>query len=609
MRVLLSIVFLAALILGGCSASSGAPASKSDADTRTTTDQAAAPVPPSGGSGAAAPKPAATAAAAAPAAQAAQARAAAEAGRAAEAARPAAPGGYHRRSRLQSRGAVAQQPVPPRPGAPGAAAGPNARPSQRPAAVQAAQIGRMVIYVTDLALLVINPTQTADAIGDVATQAGGYIAGVENKDDNGTPLTIVRLKVPPERYDPTMRQLRGLAVEVTSEKATTQDVTEEFNDVQTQLAALDASYKQLLDLMSKAQNVDEVLKIQSKLAETKTQIDRLKGRQTFLQRSSELATITVNLRPASDVLAQTYSTQKSQLRRAESQRAQLTLALQRARTPEEEATLRDQLGDVALQIDRFNARITQIESEAATAKITLPAPPADDPSTSTATTSQDVVADYLRLRGDLRAAEADRDRLTKVQRQNPTPEASEQLRQAIVKVTTLGQQVSAAEERAKRTGTVLPTLTPDQVAALAGLPPEAWSPSPELAMWSLGMVALVIVALAAITIRRRRGRGPTPPPAAPPIAPTPGAAASSPAACGPPSRRASQRPPPTRTGISYRVGAWRCHAPRPYAVAATASLRAPRSAASRRPRAGASQARIRALGGRPGASAPAWCTG
>ena len=167
-----------------------------------------------------------------------------------------------------------------------------------PAPVQPASIGRMVIYTTELALLVANPNQTVASIGDVVAQSGGYVAGVENKDDNGTPLTIVRLKIPPDRYETAMRQLRGLAVEVTNEKATTQDVTEEFNDVQTQLAALEASYNQLLELMSKAQNVDEILKVQEKLSQTKVQIDRLKGRQTFLQRSSELATITVSLRPA-----------------------------------------------------------------------------------------------------------------------------------------------------------------------------------------------------------------------------------------------------------------------------------------------------------------------
>ena len=307
MRVLMSAAFLTILIVSACGVSGGGPAAKpaADAETRSTGAQVAATSAPARPSDAAKPAaPAATAAPATAARSAAEARPAppapGTAGTAAVAAAPALPG------------AVAQQPArpvpPPPPGQPAPAPTP-AQPAQ-PAAVQAAQVGRLVIYVTELSLLVINPTQAADAIGDVATQAGGYIAGVENKDDNGTAVTIVRSKVPPERYDQTMRQLRGLAVEVTSEKATTQDVTEEFNDVQTQLAALEASYKQLLELMGKAQNVDEILKIQEKLSQTKVQIDRLKGRQTFLERSSELATITVNLRPADDILARTYSCQR-----------------------------------------------------------------------------------------------------------------------------------------------------------------------------------------------------------------------------------------------------------------------------------------------------------
>ena len=111
------------------------------------------------------------------------------------------------------------------------------------------------------------------------------------------PVTSIKVKLPPDRYDAAMRQIRALAVEVTSEKATTQDVTEEFSDVQTQLASLEATHAQLLELLKKAQTIDEILKINEKVAQTKAQIDRLKGRETFLQRSSELATITVNAKP------------------------------------------------------------------------------------------------------------------------------------------------------------------------------------------------------------------------------------------------------------------------------------------------------------------------
>ena len=279
----------------------------------------------------------------------------------------------------------------------------------------------MVIYTTELSVLVASPSQLVSSLGDVVAQAGGYIAGVENKEEGGVPVTTIRLKIPPDRYESAMRQIRGLAVEVTSEKATTQDVTEEFSDVQTQLASLEASHAQLLELLSKAQNIEEILKIQEKLAQTKLQIDRLKGRETFLQRSAELATVTINARPAEEVLARTYSTiRRLAPPRRDPARPDDDRDPARSKTPEEEATQRDSLGEITLEIERLTARITDVQNKSQAASITLPTPPQDDPSLA-ATTDQELIREYLRLVGERRAAEAERDRLTREQRQAPRP--------------------------------------------------------------------------------------------------------------------------------------------------------------------------------------------
>ena len=286
-----------------------------------------------------------------------------------------------------------------------------------PAPVIPAQAGRMVIYVTDIAILTTNPSQLVNSLGDIATQAGGYVAGVENKDDAGVPVTSIKVKLPPDRYDAAMRQIRALAVEVTSEKATTQDVTEEFSDVQTQLASLEATYAQLLELLKKATTIDEILKINEKVAQTKAQIDRLKGRETFLQRNSELATITVNAKPAEEVLARNFSALRSSVRRSEALRAQTVKAIQAAKTPEEEATLRDRLGEVTLELDRLNARLADVQAKAQAASITLPSAPADEP-VADASSDQELIKQYLSTVGQRRAAELERDRLTAEQRQH-----------------------------------------------------------------------------------------------------------------------------------------------------------------------------------------------
>ena len=509
-RTYLAAVALSGVVLAACSAASSPSAPQSAAGSResgsvvTATAAPAKPAEaakPAAAAQPAAPKPAPTQAAASR--QAAEADAARSSGVAAAppaAPKPAAP--------AQAQPGAPIQPPPPAPT--------PVKPAD-PAPVVPSQAGRMVIYTTEVSVLVASPGQLVSSLGDVMTQNGGYVAGVENKEEGGIPVTTIRLKIPPDRYESAMRQIRGLAVEVTGEKATTQDVTEEFSDVQTQLRSLEASHAQLLELMGKAQNVEEILKIQEKLAQTKLQIDRLKGRETFLQRSADLATVTINARPAEEVLARTFSTLRGSLRRAETQRAQTLTAIQRARTPEEEATLRDKLGEITLEIDRLTARISDVQNKAQTASITLPTPPQDDPAVA-ATTDQELTREYLRLVGERRAAEAERDRLTREQRQNPSPELSQQLQQALLRVSTLDTQTKAVEERARRASVALPSLSADQIAALAGLPPESWWSRIEVGWVALYATGAALVAALGVVIGRRlfrrRPTGPAPSPAA-----------------------------------------------------------------------------------------------
>jgi hypothetical protein len=103
------------------------------------------------------------------------------------------------------------------------------------------------------------------------------------------------LRVPGGRYDDAVDELRRLAVRVDEESSTGQDVTEEFADLGAQLRNQEAAEVQYLELLKRAQSVDDVLKVQTRLTEVRTQIERLKGRQLLLQRRAEMAQIELTL--------------------------------------------------------------------------------------------------------------------------------------------------------------------------------------------------------------------------------------------------------------------------------------------------------------------------
>ncbi|MDO8670625.1 MAG: DUF4349 domain-containing protein, partial [Dehalococcoidia bacterium] len=63
------------------------------------------------------------------------------------------------------------------------------------------------------------------------------------------------------------------------------------------------------ELLKKAATIDDILKVQQKLGDTRGQIERIKGRMIYLERRSDMATITVSLRPdspARNVNSQTW---------------------------------------------------------------------------------------------------------------------------------------------------------------------------------------------------------------------------------------------------------------------------------------------------------------
>jgi hypothetical protein len=158
---------------------------------------------------------------------------------------------------------------------------------------------RKIIYTGDVQLEVANPVAAMDRIQLLVQDVGGYVASSNTFYQNDKQVVTMSLRVPAERYGDVLAQLRRLADKVREEKTTSQDVSEEYADLSAQLRNLEATEAQYLELMKRAQSIDDVLKVQQQLTAVRGQIERIKGRLTYLDRRSDLATINVGLFPLS----------------------------------------------------------------------------------------------------------------------------------------------------------------------------------------------------------------------------------------------------------------------------------------------------------------------
>lgn len=80
-----------------------------------------------------------------------------------------------------------------------------------------------------------------------------------------------------------------------SESTSSQDITQEYVDLQSRLKNAQATESQYLTLLTKATTVQDILNIQDKLSQTRQQIEQIKGRMQYLEQNSAMSLITVSL--------------------------------------------------------------------------------------------------------------------------------------------------------------------------------------------------------------------------------------------------------------------------------------------------------------------------
>ncbi|MFN8635624.1 MAG: DUF4349 domain-containing protein [Chloroflexota bacterium] len=212
---------------------------------------------------------------------------------------------------------TAPRAVPPAaPAAPGVAAAPPApAPAQRaaanqpasggaaaPAADQAQQsvpnLDRMIIRTVTMTLAVTDVPDAFHKVEQIVSQQRGYLAGTQIRQDGDRQIATMTIRVPADQatYQATLEQLRGISERVVDEQSQAQDVTEQYVDIDARLRTLKASEENLLQLLAKAQKIDDNLQIQRELTNVRTQIEQIQSQKQSLERRADMATINLTLR-------------------------------------------------------------------------------------------------------------------------------------------------------------------------------------------------------------------------------------------------------------------------------------------------------------------------
>lgn len=152
-----------------------------------------------------------------------------------------------------------------------------------------------VIRTATLSVEVKSVTKALAEARSVALDAGGVIEDetTERVDDSYTTSHVV-LRVPEAEYDSVLTELAGTG-KLLSRTANAKDVTEQVVDVNSRIATQRASVNRVRKLMDQAQDITDVVALESQLNTRQAELESLLAKQASLADRTTMATVTLDL--------------------------------------------------------------------------------------------------------------------------------------------------------------------------------------------------------------------------------------------------------------------------------------------------------------------------
>jgi hypothetical protein len=159
---------------------------------------------------------------------------------------------------------------------------------------------RLVIKNADLTIVVKDPAAKMQAIANMAGTMKGFVVSSTMgetiaPDDTKVPEGSILVRIPAEKLDEALKEIKADAVDIQNETISGQDVTKEYTDVQSQLKNLEATEKKLTEIMDKAEKTEDVLAVFNQLTQIRGEIEVAKGQIQYYEQSAALSAVSVRL--------------------------------------------------------------------------------------------------------------------------------------------------------------------------------------------------------------------------------------------------------------------------------------------------------------------------
>jgi len=161
---------------------------------------------------------------------------------------------------------------------------------------------RKIIYNANMYLVVDDTEKAAQQIAEMAKSMGGYVASMNGYRQDDSIVYDITIRIPADKFEDGRNALRTMAVRVEHESISTDDVTDQYFDIEARLDTLKATEKELTELMKDVRQrggkVEDIMDIYDRLIQIRSEIESLQGQLNRLDKLIAFSTIDIHLEPS-----------------------------------------------------------------------------------------------------------------------------------------------------------------------------------------------------------------------------------------------------------------------------------------------------------------------
>ena len=162
-------------------------------------------------------------------------------------------------------------------------------------------IERIVIKNASLSISVSDPSKSMVTISKMAEDMGGFVVSANVYKETlssgaEVPRATITIRVPAEKLNAALDLIRSESKQTPiSESMNSQDVTNEYIDLQSRQKNLEAAEADLTKIMDQAYKTEDVLSVYNQLVSIREQIEVIKGQIKYYSESAHFSAISIEL--------------------------------------------------------------------------------------------------------------------------------------------------------------------------------------------------------------------------------------------------------------------------------------------------------------------------